>query len=120
MHVAVLAILGGSPTSSRVVTCPTPAARPSPAGDPSYLEAVELRCGMAQAERCDVVHVLGRGEAVERAEALLGPETADHSFVRFAPEYGRIVWSVRDLDAGTRAELDAFDGRVLEYSVDVR
>jgi hypothetical protein len=27
------------------------------------------------------------------------------------------VWSVRDLDASVRVEIDAFDGLVLEYSV---
>lgn len=120
VHVAALVIAGDDDSRTRV-TCPTKAGRlaSGPTGDPAYLEAVELRCGMAGVDRCDVANVLGRSEALERAEALLGPETADHAFVRFAPEYGRIVWSVRDLDAGTRAELDAFDGRVLEYSLEL-
>ena len=88
-------------------------------GDPSYLEAVQARCELADSERCDVANVMGRLEAIVRAEAVLGAGVADHAFVRFAPEYGRIVWSVRDLDASTRIELDAFDGRALEYAIDV-
>lgn len=105
------------------VTCPmradVAATTGGTVGDARYLEAVEARCDMAHADRCDVANVMGRVEAIVRAEAILGAGTADHAFVRFAPEYGRIVWSVRDLDASTRAELDAFDGGALEYAIDV-
>lgn len=120
VHVAALVLTGDGDTRTRV-TCPTRASKPAGGlvGDPGYLEAVELRCAMAGVDRCDVANVIGRADVIERAESLLGPDTADHAFVRFAPEYGRIVWSVRDLDAGTRAELDAFDGRVLEYSLEL-
>jgi hypothetical protein len=121
LHMLVL-VTHSEPTTHRV-TCSTRAdVSPSVGGlvgDPSYLEAVELRCRAGAADRCDVANVMGRVEAIVRAEATLGAGTADHAFVRFAPEHGRIVWSVRDLDASTRAELDAFDGRALEYAIDV-
>jgi hypothetical protein len=124
LHLAWLVLTPDDP-SPRVVTCPGHGASTSSeglAGDPRYLEAVETRCRMAQeaTERCDVGAVMSRAEAIVRAEAMLGPGTADHAFVRFAPEYARIVWTVRDLDMGARADLDAFDGGVLEYAIEVR
>lgn len=127
LHMLVL-VTHSEPTTPRV-TCPMRADVAAPAGglvgDPGYLEAVKARCEMASPDvqgelRCDIANVMGRVEAIVRAEATLGAGTADHAFVRFAPEYGRIVWSVRDLDANTRAELDAFDGRALEYAIDVQ
>jgi len=118
----LLIVTHSEPEPTRV-TCSTRAELGTPAGslvgDPGYLEAVETRCRMAETDRCDVANVMGRVEAVVRAEAMLGAGAADHAFVRFAPEYGRIVWSVHDTGANTRAELDAFDGRALEYAIDV-
>jgi hypothetical protein len=121
VHVAALVLADEDDASTRKITCPTAARKPErgPVGDPGYLEAVELRCLTAHADRCDVANVLALSDAIARGEGLLGANAADHAFVRFAPEYGRIVWSVRDLDASARAELDAFDGRVLEYSLEV-
>ena len=123
VHLAVLVFTDDEPAPAKIV-CATQAHGGAPAGllagDPEYLEAVETRCRIAAAERCDVANVMGRVEAIVRAEAILGAGLADHAFVRFAPEYGRIVWSVRDLDVGARAELDAFDGRALEYAIDVK
>ncbi len=123
VHLAVLVIGDDEPASTRVVCETQPHVDASVgrlAGDPEYLDAVETRCRLAGAERCDVADVMGRTEAIVRAEAILGAGLADHAFVRFAPEYGRIVWSVRDLDVGARAEIDAFDGRALEYAIDVK
>jgi hypothetical protein len=119
---ASVPLADAEPTTPRI-TCPMRADVGGPTGglvgDPRYLEAVQVRCHAAVTDRCDVANVMGRVEAIVRAEAMLGAGAVDHAFVRFAPEYGRIVWSVRDLDASTRAELDAFDGRALEYAIDV-
>lgn len=123
VHLAVLAFTDDETATARVVCAtehPVGARSGTLAGDPDYLDAVATRCRLAAAERCDVANVMSRLEAIVRAESILGAGLADHAFVRFAPEYGRIVWSVRDLDVGARAEIDAFDGRALEYAIDVK
>lgn len=124
VHVAILAFAAPE-ESAPLLECPgrLVAMDAVPVGataQPEYLAAVERRCSLSGATRCEIAQAIDRNEALARAEDMLGARTADHAFLRFAPEFGRIVWSVRDLDAGQRAELDAFDGRALEYAIDVR
>ena len=86
--------------------------------EPAYLEAVELRCRAAKARRCEVAQAIDPGLAVETASVLFGEEHPDHVFLRYAPAYRRVVWTVTDTRSGMTADLDAFDGAVIEFTAD--
>ena len=125
VHFAIeIAMAPSASERSRDVTCPghgtaTDELEPDGAvSEPSYLEAVELRCRAAKARRCEVARAIDAGRAVETASTLFGEEHPDHVFLRYAPAYRRVVWTVTDTRSGMTADLDAFDGAVIEFTAD--
>ncbi|MBX7082574.1 MAG: hypothetical protein K1X88_25440 [Nannocystaceae bacterium] len=126
IHLAIELTMDAYAQDERVtpVRCPglagaAPVVTPTGAvAEPSYHEAVALRCEAAGAPRCDVEHVLPAHAAVTSAQALFGGEPADHVFLRFSPVHHRVVWTVRATEAGLVADLDAFRGEVVEFAAE--
>ncbi len=126
IHLAVELAMDAYAEDERVtpVRCPGLAAPANPVepvgavAEPSYHEAVALRCQAAGASRCDVARVLPSHEAVAAAQALFGREPADHVFLRFSPAHHRVVWTVRATEAGMVADVDAFAGEVIEFAAE--
>jgi hypothetical protein len=84
--------------------------------DPSYLEAVELRCRAAGAQRCDLSRAIDAGTATAIATPMFAGGTPDHVFLRYAPSYRRVVWTLTDTRGSTSIDLDAFDGSLVELT----
>ncbi len=124
VHFAIEIATAPEHGGAREVRCPGHAAEPAelaPSGDvvePSYLEAVELRCRAAKARRCEIAQAIDADLAIENASSLFGDEHPDHVFLRYAPAYRRVVWTVTDTDSGMTADLDAFDGEIIEFAAD--
>lgn len=121
IHLAVEVALGlGRPEATAPPSCPGAPHRdateaPDTEIDPSDLDAVEMRCRAAGAARCEVAHAVTFDRAVEATASLFGSDTPDHARLRFSHAHHRVVWTLRAHRAGLSAEVDAFDGAVVEF-----
>lgn len=104
--------------------CPGEGPLAPPAADddaivaPAELEAIELRCRSAGAERCEVADAMPLQRAIEASATLFGADVPDHAFLRFSPAHHRVVWTLRAHQAGLTADVDAFDAGVVEFAAD--
>lgn len=83
--------------------------------DSTDLDAVQRRCRAAGAPRCDVTEAVSFDRAIEVTSSLFGSDTPDHAQLRYSPAHHRVVWTLRAHQAGLVADVDAFDGAVVEF-----